>query len=236
MSQFMFGGFSGGYGGNDSFTKVLLHLDGTNGSTTFTDVNAAGVANTWAAVGSSALSTSNFKFGTSCLQVNPSFGVQTAAKTDLNVGSSDFAIDFWMNMNGASTSGYSGLVGYGNSTINEANWSWYLNRVHLTGKLGVGLSNGATQVWTESGITDINTGWHHIAMTRDAGTVRAFVDGILQYTFSANFALQGSVGFLKVGGCNSTSSFTGVLIDEVRYSIGTSRWTAAFTPPNLPYS
>ena len=32
------------YTGNDQFTKILLHMDGANGATTFPDTNAGGVA------------------------------------------------------------------------------------------------------------------------------------------------------------------------------------------------
>ena len=43
-------GFIGGLStpGNDAFTKILLHMDGSNGGTTFTDIAVGGSANTWA--------------------------------------------------------------------------------------------------------------------------------------------------------------------------------------------
>src|SRR5262245_59897088 len=37
--------------GNDSFTKVMLHFNGTDASTTITDSNAGGSAHTWTAAG-----------------------------------------------------------------------------------------------------------------------------------------------------------------------------------------
>lgn len=227
------GFISGGIGGNDQYTKVMLHLNGTNGSTSFPDVNASGLSNTWSVITTASITTANYKFDGAALTAS-SFGIQTPAKAALNVGTQDFAIDFWLNMNGAPL-GYSGLVGYGNSTINETQWSWYLENV--SGKLGIGLSNGSSQTWTQAGITTINTtGWYHIAMTRDAGTVRAFVNGILQYTLSWNQNMPGNVGALKVGGANSSPTGSNILFDEVRYSIGTSRWTSNFTPPNQPYN
>ena len=45
----------GPYGGNDSFTKLLLHLDGINGSTTITDSSAS--VHTMVAGGTAKLST-----------------------------------------------------------------------------------------------------------------------------------------------------------------------------------
>jgi hypothetical protein len=49
--------------GNDSFTKILLHMDGANTSTTFTDSNSGGSAHTWTAAGNAQISTATYKFG-----------------------------------------------------------------------------------------------------------------------------------------------------------------------------
>jgi hypothetical protein len=49
--------------GNDSFTKILLHMDGANTSTTFTDSNSGGSAHTWTAAGNAQISTATYKLG-----------------------------------------------------------------------------------------------------------------------------------------------------------------------------
>ena len=56
-----------GVPGNDAFTKILLHMDGSNGGTTFTDVNAGGVSNTWSALSDAVNDNGCCKFGPSSL-------------------------------------------------------------------------------------------------------------------------------------------------------------------------
>src|SRR5260221_13149884 len=50
-------------GGDDSFTKVLLHFQGVNLSTSVFDFNVGGTAHTWTAAGDAKISTGNVKFG-----------------------------------------------------------------------------------------------------------------------------------------------------------------------------
>lgn len=236
MSHFGLGLIAGqGTPGNDSFVKALLHFDGANGSTTFTDVNAAGVANTWAAGTTQQLTTSDFKFGGSSLYANGGIiGISTSAKAALAVGTSDFTIDFWFNNNGGSASGATGMAGYGSSTNFPSNWGWSIGRDHLTGTANFQISDG-TNVFGNSSSATVNTGWHHIAISRASGTIRFFIDGILQFSFSAPNAPP-SLGSLKIlAGVSSTSLGTW-LIDEFRYSIGIARWTANFTPPTSAYT
>lgn len=236
MSRFGLGFVSAsGTPGNDAFTKILLHFDGTNGSTTFTDVNAAGVSNTWSAVSNSTLSTSNAQFGPSSLSTGASAqGILTVAKPALNVGSGDFTVDFWFNLGSGFTSGTAGLAGYGNSTINPTQWSWEIMRAGTVVQFNI--SDG-TNVGTATGGTNVNSGWHHIAVTRASGTVRAFVDGAQEFSFAWAASVPGSLGNLRIGAANSTGGVgPNSFIDEFRYSVGIARWTANFTPPTSAYT
>src|SRR5262245_47256258 len=49
--------------GNDTYTKVLLHFNGTDASTTITDDNSGGSAHTWTAAGNAQIDTADYKFG-----------------------------------------------------------------------------------------------------------------------------------------------------------------------------
>lgn len=234
MSHFGLGLIAGqGTPGNDAFTKILLHLDGANGSTTFTDTNAAGVSNSWAAVSNAVISTSGAKFGPSSLDNGASAqGIRTAAKSALDVGTGDFTTDFWFNLGGGFTSGFAGLVGYGNSTINPTQWSWEIIRAGTVVQFNI--SDG-TNVGTSTGTTNVNSGWHHIAVTRASGTVRLFVDGNQEFSFAWSANVPGSLGFFRIGSANSTGGLPSSFIDELRYSVGIARWIANFTPPTSAY-
>jgi hypothetical protein len=84
--------------GNDAFTKILLHMDGTNGSTTFTDTNAGGSAHTWTANGNAQISTAQSKFGgASGLFDGTGDYITTPDHADYTLGSGDFTIDLWFN-------------------------------------------------------------------------------------------------------------------------------------------
>lgn len=240
MSRFGVG-FIGANGipGNDSFTKILLHFDGPNGSTTFTDVNAAGLSNAWTSAGAATLTASGSKFGPSCMTTNNSFSgwISTPYKADFDIQSQDFCADFWFNKNGsASTS--AGLAGFaidGPGAPGASQLAWAINITTSGGvqRISVDLSNG-TAVSTITGSANVSSGWHHIALTRASGSTRLFVDGVLDALTSSSFvATNGSV---HVGiGYNQGFPVLNCWIDEFRLSVGTSRWTSNFTPPGAPY-
>jgi hypothetical protein len=84
--------------GNDSFTKVLLHFDGTDAATTFTDSNTGGSAKTWTAIGNAQIDTAAFKFSTaSGLFDGTGDGISTPDHADFTLGSGNFTIDCWFN-------------------------------------------------------------------------------------------------------------------------------------------
>ncbi|MFH0834625.1 MAG: LamG-like jellyroll fold domain-containing protein, partial [Patescibacteria group bacterium] len=85
-------------GGNDAHTKLLIHSDTTDGSTTFEDSSKSGHAIT--AVGGFYHSTTTQKFGTSAIQFD---GVDdylsVADSDDWNFADQDFTIDLWARFN-----------------------------------------------------------------------------------------------------------------------------------------
>jgi hypothetical protein len=83
--------------GNDSFTKVLLHFDGLDASTTFTDNNAGGSAHAWRAAGNAQIDTAQFKFGGSSGLFDGSADyVSTPDSSDFTLSSKVFTIECWI--------------------------------------------------------------------------------------------------------------------------------------------
>ena len=228
-------GFIGGLStpGNDAFTKILLHMDGSNGGTTFTDVNAAGVSNTWSALSDAVTTTAAAKFGPSSFNSGAGgFGISTSAKSAFDPGTGDFTIDFWYNHNGQAGGLEKGICCYGNSSVNPTQWAWSID--FASNKVQYQISNGSGLTFT-SGSANIDSGWHHIAMVRSSGAVLGFVDGASDVSFSFPGSLPASTGSLKVGRGISTGNAS-ILVDEFRYSVGIARWTSNFTPPVAAYS
>lgn len=239
MSHFGLGLISSnGVPGNDAFTKILLHFDGANGSSALTDTNAAGLSNTWTVGGGSPqITTSNAKFGPSSFNIGTvGAGASTPARSDFNVGSGDFTVDFWWNNNASVDGHWASMAGYGNSSVNPSQWSWLIERKNTSGVLSVSISDG-TNVGFQDGTTNLNTGnvWHHVAMVRAGGVVKAYVDGSQQISFNWPQAVPGSTGPLKIGAGVSNTGVASSLIDEFRYSVGVARWLTNFTPPTAQY-
>ena len=86
-----------------SFNNVsyLLHMDGTNGSTTFTDSSNNAVAVT---AHGATLSTSQVKFGTAAGSFNGSSYISIPDSANVEIGASDFTFESWVYINSYSGS------------------------------------------------------------------------------------------------------------------------------------
>jgi concanavalin A-like lectin/glucanase superfamily protein len=222
-------------GGNDSFTKVLLHMDGSNGGTSFPDTNAGGSAHTWTASGATT-DTSTFQFATASENaVGGSKYITTPDSTDFTLGSGDWTIDFWINVNGgAGTSRFvSSQLG---STGTNASGSFAIkvdsSNVMIASVFTAAVSTDVT------GTTNMTTGtWRHVAFVRTGNILKLFINGTQE---GGNVAYSGTVNDvtanLSVGRAGDFTSLTfNGYIDEFRLSVGVARWTANFTPPTGPY-
>lgn len=227
-------------GENDPYTKIMLHLDGSNGGTTFTDSNSGGAAKTWTASGTSTTSTSSPKFGSAALfTANSTSYISTPDSAEFALGSGEFTIDLWFNPNGSSGAG--GLCGQTDSTQSFAGSSFFLWR-NSSQKLVLSLSNGSTFVDVLSTTNFNDSTWRHIAIVRTGNVLKMFVNGVQE---GGNVAFTGTVpnsaGVFVIGkdGIGPTGAGGGNLghrYDEFRFSAGVARWTANFTPPAAAYA
>jgi hypothetical protein len=75
--------------------------------------------------------------------------------------------------------------------------------------------------------------WTHIALTRQSGTCRVFVNGNLLSTVT-NTNRFGHTSNIRVSGYfNGVTLFTG-FISDFRFIVGAAQYTASFTPPTSP--
>jgi hypothetical protein len=229
----------GGVPGNDAFTKILLHMDGANGGTTFTDDNAGGVSATWSASGTAPITTTAFlKFGTASYQGNSNGFIKSNQNSVYNPGSSDFTIDFWLRGTVASALQY--IASFGNTSLTQ-DYAWSMFYGSDNTLRGGFLNTANSNIQANAGVVSIMDGnWHHIAMVKTSSSVKIYIDGVATgtpATSSGTVKSGGSytmmVGF-DVQGFGSTK-FRGNL-DEFRYSVGIARWTSNFSPPTGPYS
>jgi hypothetical protein len=214
------------------YTKLLLHCDGANGSTTFTDSSQAGRAAT--VFGNAKIVTAQSQFGGSSAYFDGSGDYITfPSHIDLDFGYADFTIDWWerrvSNANtiacrDASVGDYpSWVVGFGYSgleyffTSNADNSDWAVSF----------LSQG----------TFVANAWHHMAVVRKGDTFYAYRNGIQVASVVNKSGIKPTSNPLAIGvGRLAYAEYCNAYIDEFRISKGIARWTANFTPPAAPYS
>lgn len=230
--------------GNDAFTKSLLHFDGADASTTFTDVAYGALTHAphvWTAIGNGQIDTAQSKFGgASFLGDGTNDGVTTPDHTDFTLGSQDFTADCWFNCVAASGSNRY-LISQADVSFTAAASSIVLRR--SSGNIIQGLLSNGSSFITVSGTTQftdsLNTGWHHAAFVRTGNTLKLFIDGVQEgsdvaFSGAANDSSENlNVGtyYSSGGGAVAWNGW----IDESRLSVGIARWTENFTTPTLPY-
>lgn len=217
--------------GDPYFSSVglLLHFDGTNGGTTFTDNSPS--PKTPTSTNGTTTSTATVKFGTASGSFNGSSYLEYANDAAWQLGTGDFTIEFWIN---ASASGsYNQVVGTEGDTTVAGTWRVgnrfnSLNQVYFARGSGGGFDEFQANV-------NVNDGaWHHVAVVRSSGTVTIYADG----TSSASSSIPGTCStnqVLRVGYNQRDLAYVLGNIDELRITKGVARYTANFTPPTAPF-
>lgn len=232
MSRFGLGFFNNPQG-NDAFTRIVLHMEGANGGTSFPDDNANGLVHTWTA-NSATTSTAAAKFGSTSLNCGAAAGwIDTPDSADFTLGSGDWTIDFWFNVQSGTgtTRNAFGQYDSAGSVWAAIGGLTSTNLMSLIVKTGAGTSSA-------TGTTAFTTGgWHHYAAVRSGALIRLFLDGTQEASAAISGTVVDSTDKFSVG---RSGAFAGVnwngFIDEFRLSVGIARWTANFTPPTAPYA
>ena len=224
--------------GNDTYTKILLHFNGSDAGTTITDDNAGGSAHTWTASGNAQLDTAITKFGTASLLCDGSGDyVSTPDHADFTLGSGDWTVDFWFNTNGTGLGTSRLLFGQAASDNLVQNTSIY-SFLSSSNVLRARANVNTTAFTVSSSTTFIAAGWHHVAFVRSSNTLKLFIDGVQEGGDVAIAGTVNNVAYDFAVGRNGevTAQTWNGSIDEFRLSVGIARWTTNFTPPTDEYS
>lgn len=221
---------------NDSYTKLLLHMDGTVGSTTFTDSSTS--AHNITAVGSVSI-TDNGKFGQFGFFPAISDYLTSPDHEDWYLASGDFTIDMWlyfMPFTWTQPGDYFGICGQ----YVDSNNFWYLILNGWFGKLTFNVvSGGSIKAGYYTTANALSAGWQHVALVRKNSNIYIFVNGISQTLTVGNAISTNEIpdlaAPLEVGAAYNHSYYFPGGIDEFRISKGIARHTTDFTPPVAPY-
>jgi hypothetical protein len=201
--------------------SLLLHFDGTNESTSFSDSSSNGLTVT--ANGNAQISTAQSKFGGSSYYCQDSVSdfleIATAGSQFLFAG--DYTIEAWMWF-----------------VALNADMSVYYSYISSEGYLALNITPSDFNVYFQSISPDFAPAhsvpveqWVHVAMVRSNGTVSVYQDGTLLDSVSSG-GTHGHSAPESVRICNTGGNE--LYVDEFRITKA-ARYTGAFTPPDAPF-
>jgi len=207
------------------YVSLLLHGNGTNGSTTFIDSSSHG--HTVTANGNAQISTTQSKFGGASMYFDGN-GDYLSLPNDQNsfdFGTGDFTIECWVYWQGGGGNLFSQRHAYNNNNTGMTFRTSTLN------KFSFFYGNGLGAFTTSSGSLTQNT-WIHVALTRNGNTFTMWVNGQSDgtNTISATMIYYPPV-IGRVQGLG-VEYFNGYL-DDFRITKGVARYTGNFNPPTV---
>src|SRR5574343_1637849 len=215
--------------GDSNFGSVslLLPFDGPNGSTTHLDRSP--VRKTITNSVGSLVSSAQSKFNGVSLSLNGvNDNLSTASHTDFNFGTGDFTIELWVY--GTRTNQPHSFPRILANGAYLASGAWNLVLISSSGALFFDTYNGSAADGFSIGTLPENQ-WSHIAIARQQGTLRVFLNGTVA-TARANS--QNLTGAYSTNIGSDTISFFKGYIDDLRITKGVARYTASFTAPTEP--
>ena len=219
-------------------TVLLLHGDGTNGSTTILDSSkVVGSPKTVTAVGNAQISTAQSKFGGASIAFDGSGDYLSAtANSAFAFGTGDFTLEGWFYFNNGAENA---------SRIMYANYASFVsgNTPLFFGKHGTSggkvtvylyLAAGSVATFNEPTLPPSNQ-WLHYALVKAGNSFTIYRDGIA--TATATYAAQSITSTqCNVGGSAENASFShNGYIDDFRITKGIARYTSNFPSPTAPF-
>ena len=202
---------------NYSAVTLLLHGNGLNGTTVFTD-NAV-VPSTITPVGNTQISTAQSVFGSSSMLFDGAGDTLSVPyNTKFDVGT-NLTIEAWV-WKPATTA----LCVVSSRNVGNINYHLF---VGTTLALDTGPSGGLLSLVGATTVTS-NT-WHHVAAVKSGTTWKLFLDGVLDATGTATGTYTATGQPLIIGASSNNYYFNGY-IDDLRIS-NVARYSATFTAP-----
>lgn len=221
----------------NSPVSLLLHGDGSNGSTTFTDSSPYVHPVTLTGSGIT-ISNGQSRFGGTSIYFN-NVGqsgnyLSLADHPALRLGLDDFTIAFWVYR--TANNAVQAVISKWNRTVNwEGNWVVYSDFVN-DGKpcwRTYTASGGHSYRYFNTALT-LNT-LQHIAITRSGTTFRGFLNGALELEFTQTYDMARPDPMFLGAPIDGAGANITQYVDELLVLKGRALWTASFNPPAAPF-
>jgi hypothetical protein len=209
-----------------AITNTSLLLNFTNAG-----IYDASTINDAQTVGNAQVSTTQAKFGTTSMYFDGTGDALTLPTNAAYSFGGDFTIECWVYY---SSSAIQALL----DTRNTDSLSAYILAINASDKLDF-IYGSLVRVTSATSIP--KNQWVHVAVSRSSGTIRLFIDGVLDANTASTTAAINAASFPSIGGGRSTvaNSVTGYYlngyIDELRITNGYARYTGNFTPPSAAF-
>ena len=226
-------------GGGGSIVASLLHFDGTDGSTTFTDETGK----VWTPTAGPTINAANKKYGTGCgyfpYTTNTNGYMTTPYSSDFAFGAGDFTIQVWVKF--VTTTGVYGPIVVFDSI--GATRGWLLLKGDTSNRVSFSINTSAGAFTVEDPSAIPTAGYAHFAVVRDGGTLRLYRDGIQV----ASTAISGTanapnvpcvIGALWGVGAPVNTHRLYAYLDDLKITKGYCEYPGGttFTPPTGPLS
>lgn len=225
---------------NFADVSLLLHMDGSNGSTTFTDSSSNGLATS--AIGDAAVSTAQAKFGESVYLDGIAFGTGsntydaisiTNSNSAMTLGTGDFTVEMffypWNNPALGSSNSYN-LNNFG--TFFTGGTNALMLRYHSSySSIVVGFEGVAYDIIPSPALLPTENSWNHIAVVRDSTSLRLYLNGSLGGEATGTAATRNYTELNKIGQYSTTQFPLQGYLDEFRVT-KVARYTgSSYTVP-----
>jgi len=202
-----------------SSTGTILHTKGTGAGI----IDKSQSVKSLTLAGDTKSSTTQTKYLTSSMYFDEAGDTLTMTSDIPFFGSGDWTFEGWFYFTSVNKSDWQYIFDGRNNGSNyfaqESNNNWRWN----SGS-GAAIATGLTSS------TFSNNTWYHLAVARESGTLRVFVDGT--YTGGgADSSAYGTTNLVIAGRYASLPNNFGMYVQDLRFTNGLARYTANFTPP-----
>jgi len=211
-------------------TKSLLHFEGVDASTTFTDEISA---NIWTPAGNAQIDTAQFKFGSASGLFDGS-GDYVDGPSGLYPTQDAWTLECFARFVNF-TAGHPIISVNSGASLFLGPSSFSGGGAQSTTKLALSSNNSTWDINNTNGATTLSVDtWYHFALVFSGTTYKLFIGGTEEISVTSSTKIYSTSKTLKLGRFSSDVWYHHGWIDEFRFS-DTAIYTANFTPPAAPF-